>query len=488
MEEQALRQLLSEETNKLLILSMGCIKGSARAHGIEKNLFKQVLSLGLLLLRFILQARMDACPVSQASGVINKGVSSRQYLSLFGKLELHRTSSWSKARGKFYEADEMLELPLVQSSYLIQELTGASASESDYTESVRVMNAVLDLGLSGKFSARNADNLGILVEAYYEEDKVPVVAPQGFCLSVSFDGKGVPKIVERTVKEGSNPKARLGKGEKRGIMEMATVVVASAFIPKVRTAESIINGLTGCPLSSVKTDAVKQTSQENDNRWHKDIHKRAFLANQQKAVDYGIREIKQRLPNADSRFVVPVDGGAGLEQKVLECVKKYGLEDQFDGVILDIIHVSEYVWDAATAVFGEQSKAKSNWVRAVLTDLLTDKTDTVIQDLEKIKNKGDLSETKQKQIGKTINYFTNHKHKMNYKTFIEKGYPVSSALVESACGHLVKERMEQSGMRWSSQGAQNIMDLRAVKLNEDMDDFMKFVIRKQHQNNLNRTA
>ena len=42
----------------------------------------------------------------------------------------------------------------------------------------------------------------------------------------------------------------------------------------------------------------------------------------------------------------------------------------------------------------------------------------------------------------------------------------------------VKERMEQSGMRWSSQGAQNIMDLRAIKLNEDMDDFMQFVINK----------
>jgi len=62
-----------------------------------------------------------------------------------------------------------------------------------------------------------------------------------------------------------------------------------------------------------------------------------------------------------------------------------------------------------------------------------------------------------------------------------KGYPVSSALVESACGHLVKERMEQSGMRWSSKGAQNIMDLRAVKLNDDFDDFKEFVISQEHK-------
>jgi hypothetical protein len=68
---------------------------------------------------------------------------------------------------------------------------------------------------------------------------------------------------------------------------------------------------------------------------------------------------------------------------------------------------------------------------------------------------------------------------MDYKTFIEKGYPVSSALVEAACGHLVKERLEQSGMRWSSQGAQNIMDIRAVKLNGDMAEFMEFRIKKE---------
>jgi len=61
------------------------------------------------------------------------------------------------------------------------------------------------------------------------------------------------------------------------------------------------------------------------------------------------------------------------------------------------------------------------------------------------------------------------------KSFLEKGYPVSSALVESNCRHLVKDRMELSGMRWSSEGAQNMLDLRAVKLNGDMEDFMPFI-------------
>jgi len=155
---------------------------------------------------------------------------------------------------------------------------------------------------------------------------------------------------------------------------------------------------------------------------------------------------------------------------------------------MDIIHVSEYIWKAGTAIFGEKSKSRAPWVRDALEDILAGKTEQLITDLELIVKKGKLTENKIKQINKTITYFKNHKHKMDYKTFIEKGYPVSSALVEAACGHLVKERMEQSGMRWSSIGAQNIMDLRAVKLNDDMEDFMQFVINKDRIRKNNKAA
>jgi len=177
----------------------------------------------------------------------------------------------------------------------------------------------------------------------------------------------------------------------------------------------------------------------------------------------------------ESRFVVPIDAGIGLEDKVLKYVKQYGLESRFDGIILDIVHVSEYVWGCANALFGEGSKLRTGWVREMLEDLLNSRTSKVIKDLEKIIEKGKLSKSKTDKIQTAVTYFTNHQHKMDYKSFLEKGYPVSSALVESNCRHLVKDRMELSGMRWSSEGAQNMLDLRAVKLNGDMEDFMPFI-------------
>jgi hypothetical protein len=486
MEEIRIQTRIKEEIEKLMVLSEGYIKSEVGVHTIEKGLLRQLLRLGLALLAYILQEKIKhLTDVGSGQGEFNglrgKGIEGRQYLSLFGLLKLERPSYWDKELGKIHPVDGKLCLPRSSYwSYNIEELVGDSASENDFKESVVILNKLLDLGLSGKSSERNAGRLGPVVEVFYSSKEV-VVETESVCFSASFDGKGVPKIKskEEGVADG-NPKKRLGRGEKKGIMEMATVCVTSSFTPKYRNIDSIMRSLMDCPLSKVKSeDGAAEAEKSGDNTWHRNIHRRAFLADQQKAVDYGLNRIKASMANPQSRFVVPIDAGIGLEDKILTWVKENRMESQFDGIILDIIHVSEYVWDAATAVFGEKSRSRSTWVREVLTDLLNSKVVKVINDLQQIKSKGRLSESKQKQVGKAITYFTNHQHKMDYKTFIEKGYPVSSALVEAACGHLVKERMEQSGMRWSSNGAQNIMDLRAVKLNGDMEDFMEFRIQTE---------
>jgi hypothetical protein len=501
MEESELYQIVAKEMSALVKISTGYIDSDISAHKIETGLMKQLLHLGYVLLSYIFRNRILKASnrgIEKAEGEIiqSKGVRERNYVSYFGEMLLSRESYWSKEKGTFYKGDEDLLLPKGSKySYNIQELLGSSASSMDYRESVKVLNKVLDLGLSEKQSERNVGHLGEQVASYYEQkDPVVVSKTEGqlVCYSGSFDGKGVVMIKESVQGEGENPKKRLGKGEKPNRMQMATLSVTSSFIPKARSRDSILKGLLGSPLDSVKEKHIKKDAhklgEENDNKWHKNIHKRAFLGEQGKAVDYGIKEIKSMMTDTDSRFVIPIDAGIGLEEKVLQSVKKYGMEAQFDGIILDIIHVSEYTWDAATAIFGEKSKQRLAWVRSMLEDILDSKTAKVISGLEKIAQKMPLSDSKLTQLNKTITYFTNHQHNMDYKKFIDKGYPVSSALVEAACGHLVKQRLEQSGMRWSPNGAQAMMDLRAVKLNDDMNDFMDFIVNEDRAKNFKFAA
>lgn len=486
MENIRIYKEVRDAIENLLLISEGYATSKTSIHIIEKGILKQLLALGLSLLSYIIQARIREVNVQNKlkEGLKRlrfKGNENCQYLSLFGLLEITRPSYWSKETGKVHPSDSDLSLPLSSHwSYNIEELVGENAAECDYKESVRVINKLLNLGLSGKSSERNIGNIGILVDSYYDS-KIVEKQDSAVCFSASFDGKGVPKIKDVLEKSTEvNPKKRLGKGEKKGIMEMATVNVTSWFVPKKRSIESILNGLMGSQTTDKSSQKTSLKESDNyDNNWHKEIHRRAFLGNQNKSIEYGLNRIKDKMNNPKSRFVVPIDAGIGLEDKVLTWVKKNNMEAQFDGIILDIIHVTEYVWDAATALFGEKSQNKSTWVRDALKDLLNSKTSKVIKNLSQVKKIKGLSESKQAQVEKTIVYFTNHQHKMDYKTFIEKGYPISSALVESACGHLVKERMEQSGMRWSSQGAQNMMDMRAIKLNNDMEDFMDFRIKAE---------
>lgn len=490
-EKERLTEVLKVEMGKLHQLTVDYVQGTASIRQIETGYLKQALSLCLILLKFVIQQKVTQLSgqkpqATEGEKIKNSGPRTRGYLSLFGRLDFSRPSFQSDQRGMLYIVDEHLDIPRDLWSYNIQELVNSNATQTNFRESVQTMNSLLDLGLNGTSSERAVNHLGEEVTAFYEQKAIE--KPSGaVCFCASFDGKGVPKIkpIDKTKPKETK---RLGKGEKRGIKQMATVGVVSYFEPKPREVGDIIKGLMEYNSERSEKETTSGACSSNDNRWHQDIHRRAFLADQEQSIDYGIGRIKSMINHPQSRIVVPIDAGIGLEDKVRHSLKQHGLEDRLAAIILDVIHVSEYVWDCANAVLGEGSKLRTDWVKDMLEDLLSSKTKKVIEDLEKIVAKTDLSKSKKEKIQTAITYFTNHQHKMDYKTYIEKGYPVSSALVESNCKHLVKDRMELSGMRWSSTGAQNMMDMRAVKLNGDLPDFINFIERKNRKIGLAKVA
>jgi hypothetical protein len=483
-QKRRLNEILANEMSKLSDLTNDYIGGSQSIAEMEKGYLNQVLSLCLALLRFVISAKLSglegSTPATQAGGgLCSKGRRWRKYLSLFGLLEFERPAYHSKATGMVYPLDEALRLPARLWSYNIQELTAQSASETDFRESVGLLNGLLGLGLNGTASERNVCALGGSVESFYDgrpAEDAPEDVPEDGCLCVSLDGKGVPKVKPQC-QQAAPPSARLGKGQKRGVKQMATVAVISRYERAKRDKSSIIRALMR------EHDPAAPQGQPNDNRRHKAVHRRAFLGDQDKAVSYGMARAKALIRHAGQRLVVPIDAGIGLEEKVLHYVEEYGLEAHFEGIILDFIHVSEYVWECANATLGEGSTLRKEWVRDMLSDLLDSKTQKVIADLELLADKcQSLTKAQKAAVQKAATYFTNHAHKMDYKSYLEKGYPVTSAIVESSCKHLVKDRMEQSGMRWSSQGAQAMLDVRAAKLNGDLPELMAFVDQQQRKN------
>lgn len=404
----------------------------------------------------------------------------RRYVSVFGPMWIGRQRYYLEGSGNYHALDDYLSLPPCQLSYKLQDWIGKRSTEENYRSSVELLNDILGLGLEASEVKRVVERLAPVAADYYEGFAVQEVAAgeeEGSFLAFGNDGKGVP-VVKSERGEEQQDVGRLMKGQKRGVKKQATVAVSFSFNPRVRSSEDILRGLFREP-SLEKIDWDRMSLQ---------VHRRAFMCDQKKAIHYAIDQLMARKDARDKPIVALVDCGTGLEEGILKAIETKGLQGQLKAVIADIVHVSEYIWKAANAILGEKYKGRTEWVRSVMKDMLEGKVEQVIKDLRANKDKVKLKESAEEQLAITINYLDNHKHKMQYKAYLEKGYPISTGLIESTCGHLVKDRMEDSGMRWTITGAQQMLDLRAVHKNGDWNRFMTFVQQKNKPDKIKMAA
>lgn len=171
--------------------------------------------------------------------------------------------------------------------------------------------------------------------------------------------------------------------------------------------------------------------------------------------------------------VALTDGAEALQDKMRAALPGYTL-------VLDIIHAVEYLWDAANALLGERHPERTTWVRGHLLALLRGQTDQLVTSLTAAADEPTRSATQRTAIAATIRYYRRNAPYMHYDQYLERGWPIGTGVIESACGHLVKDRMEQAGMRWTKDGAHAILDLRAIRLTDDWDAYWAFHRLRQH--------
>jgi hypothetical protein len=78
-----------------------------------------------------------------------------------------------------------------------------------------------------------------------------------------------------------------------------------------------------------------------------------------------------------------------------------------------------------------------------------------------------------KEIEDVSRYFENNRERMRYDEYLEAGYPIATGVIEGACRHVVKDRMERSGMRWALDGAEPMLNVRCVFASAYWDDFQQ---------------
>ena len=82
-----------------------------------------------------------------------------------------------------------------------------------------------------------------------------------------------------------------------------------------------------------------------------------------------------------------------------------------------------------------------------------------------------LSDADAKTIATVCGYFENNAERMRYDEYLAAGYPIATGVIEGACRHVIEDRMEQGGMRWTLAGAQAMLNLRAVNASNAAEEF-----------------
>jgi hypothetical protein len=183
------------------------------------------------------------------------------------------------------------------------------------------------------------------------------------------------------------------------------------------------------------------------------------------------QEIERRDPGVAKTRVALSDGERALQILV---ERTLGVTS-----ILDLLHVLEKLWKAAYVFHAEGSLEAELWVMDRTLRVLSGQSGQVVKGLRQSVTKRGLHGADRKTLQGVADYIHRNRARMHYDQYLANGWPIASGSVEGACKNLIKDRMERSGMRWSEEMAETIVQLRAIYLSGDFDAYWSFHIEKE---------
>ena len=138
--------------------------------------------------------------------------------------------------------------------------------------------------------------------------------------------------------------------------------------------------------------------------------------------------------------------------------------------ILDVIHVSGYVWKAAK-VFHYHKEHQEAFAHDRLLRIFRGEVAGVVTGMRRMATLQGLKGAALKAVTTVCNYFEKNAQRMRYHEYLQAGYPIASGVIEGACRHVIKDRMEQGGMRWRLEGAEAMLQVRTVCASSEWDNF-----------------
>ena len=401
-----------------------------------------------------------AAPLISAAGIrhgtIERGCA-RGVVSIFGPVRAKRMAYRNTREANLYPADARWILPEDPYSMGMRALVAYHLAEGGYGQAQEVIAARTGVTAGRAQIAGIARDLAGWVDEFYDQRAfgADTGLPDSDVIMMQADGKGIAMRPEhRKGAAGGSDTAH------PGIKKMAEIVAVADFTPAVRDPEDIAAPSARRkerpgPQARAKWVAASITDSIED------------------MIGVAFNEAERRDPYGIRQRVFLVDGSKQQFTAIAAHAEERGLKVP---VFIDFIHVAGYLGKAAAALHPADPQAAREWADGQKLRVLHGRAKAVAATLASVaaRARAKNSRLDLTDVDKAVTYLTNNHMHMRYDKALAAGWPIATGMIEGACRFVIEDRFGITGARWSPDGADVILKLRAVVVNGDLDDYMTY--------------
>ncbi len=437
---------------------------------------------GRELIRQLLQDHLDLRGAGEVRGDLvgardvrrpHARLRERKLETIFGGVKVTRTGYSAHDAEALFPKDAELNLPPELYSHGVQRRAAEEVTKTSFDQAVAAIASTTGAAVPKRqleeLAARAAEDF----DAFYDgrsADSVREANKTSEILALSTDGKG---IVMRTedLREATRRAAaerthkltkRLSRGEKRNCKRMAQVAAVYTTAPFIRRPEDIV------------TDLGPRDADDNVVPRPRPEHKRVWASidkSPKEVVEQMFEEALRRDPARDKRWVALVDGSPSQLALIKKAARRHHVEPT---IVLDIIHVLEYVWKAGFALHGDGNPVTERWVSERLLEILRGNSSGVAAGMRRSATRRKMKTNERAAVDDCADYLLKYRRYLRYDQYLAVGLPISTGVIEGACRHLVKDRMDITGACWGLAGAEAVLKLRSLRTSGDFDAYWTF--------------
>jgi len=421
------------------------------------------------------QRRTDVAGPDGAPRTRTETGHARPLATVFGPVTVSRMAYRAPGVPNVHPADAELNLPEERHSHGLRRLAAVESARGSHEDAAAAITRVTGVTIGKRQVEELARRAAAGIDRFYAGRR-PAPCDDGVALVLQADGKGIVMLpgalrpaTAKAAAAGKNKLAtRLSPGEKRGRKRMAEIAAVYDCTPVPRTPADVITP----PGKDKKKN--KQPGPNAAGKWLTASVTDDIAAVISDAFD----EAERRDPQHKRTWVALVDGNnAQIDAMTAETASRSVTVT----IVIDFVHVLEYLWKAAWSFFEPGDPGAEAWVADRAAQILQGSARQVAAGIRRRATTYGYQGTERDGADTCAGYLTAKAPYLDYATALAKGWPIATGVIEGACRHLVADRMAITGARWGLDGAEAILKLRAVIANGDFDRYWRYHLRREHE-------